>query len=109
MSNSLNQNIMKTLKTTLIALTFFSLTSCNKSNNDSATNPEPGIAWQITTLAGTGAAGNVNGPGATAQFGGLLGVCVDSNGNTFVVDRDYYCIKKITPAGVVSLFAGVVS
>ena len=97
---------MKTLKTTLIAFTFFALTSCNKSNNDNTTNPQPAVSGQITTLAGTGAAGNVNGPGATAQFSDLLGVCVDSNGNVFVVDREYHCIKKITPAGVVSLFAG---
>ena len=100
---------MKIIKTTLIAFTFFALTNCNKSNNDSTTNPEPGIAGQITTLAGTGAAGNVNGPGATAQFSNLFGVCVDSNGNVFVVDRDYHCVKKITPAGVVSLFAGSAS
>ena len=97
---------MKIIKTTLIAFTFFALTSCNKSNNDSTTNPQLAVSGQITTLAGNGIQGNINGPGVTAQFGDLFGVCVDSNGNTFVVDRDNHCVKKITPAGVVSLFAG---
>lgn len=95
---------MKTLKNSLVAIFFILSASCNKSSDTN--NDQSAVSGQITTLAGTRAAGNVNGPGATAQFSDLFGICVDSNGNVFVVDRDYHCIKKITPAGEVSLFAG---
>jgi len=63
-------------------------------------------AGVVTTLAGTGVAGNVDGPAATAQFGGLEGIAVDGAGNVYVDDTFYKTIRKITPAGVVSTIAG---
>jgi sugar lactone lactonase YvrE len=60
----------------------------------------------VTTFAGTGTAGWVDGAGATAQFNGPRGVAVDGAGNVYVADDLNYILRKITPAGVVSTFAG---
>lgn len=61
----------------------------------------------VTTLAGTGVPGYVNGPGNVAQFGNPpMGVAADSQGNLYVPDYANNRIRKITPAGVVSTFAG---
>lgn len=60
----------------------------------------------VSTFAGKGTAGLSNGAGASAQFGLLRGIVADSNRNLFAVDRSNNCIRKITPDGVVSIFAG---
>jgi hypothetical protein len=58
----------------------------------------------VTTLAG-GAQGYVDGPGTSARFiEGNSPTVVDSTGNIYM--RDFTCIRKITPTGVVSTLAG---
>ncbi|RYY13838.1 MAG: hypothetical protein EOO36_15190, partial [Cytophagaceae bacterium] len=63
-------------------------------------------AGVVSTLAGNGTYGLVNGPGATASFSGPADVALDGQNNVYVADFDNNCIRKITPAGVVSTFAG---
>jgi streptogramin lyase len=63
-------------------------------------------AGVVSTFAGTGTSGLVNGPGNTAKFGLAFGICSDPSGNIFVADMSNRVIRKITPAGVVSTFAG---
>jgi serine/threonine-protein kinase len=60
---------------------------------------------QVSTLAGS-TYGYMDGAGATARFGNVVGICVDGNGNTYVGDLTNNCIRKITPAGTVSTLAG---
>lgn len=60
----------------------------------------------VSTLAGTGAPGWVDGPAAVAQFYNPCGVAVDSGGNVFVADLGNNRIRKITPTGIVSTLAG---
>ncbi len=62
-------------------------------------------AGVVSTLAGTGTWGYVDGVGTTASFYNPVGVAVDANGIVYVADRNNV-IRKITPAGVVSTLAG---
>lgn len=63
----------------------------------------------VTTLAGSGTYGFLNGSGTTAQFKGLEGIAVDVSGNVYVADSYNNQIRKISPTGVVSTFAGTVT
>ncbi|KYG82210.1 NHL domain-containing protein [Roseivirga echinicomitans] len=57
------------------------------------------------TLAGSDP-GYVDGTGATAQFRNPLGLAIDSEGNLIIADTDNHLIRKVSPSGVVSTFAG---
>lgn len=62
----------------------------------------------ITTIAGTGEFG-FSGDGAAAvraTFETPVDVTVDAAGNVYVADQDANTVRKINPAGVISLFAG---
>ena len=58
----------------------------------------------VSTLAGNGFTGFVDGTGAAAQFSKLGRLTIDKNGNLYVFDD--YTIRKITPAGIVTTLAG---
>jgi streptogramin lyase len=61
----------------------------------------------VTTFAGTaGVQGSADGAGTAASFYRPFAVAVDSQGNLFVTDHYNKKIRKITPEGVVSTFAG---
>lgn len=50
--------------------------------------------------------GSADGQGAAASFFHPFAIAVDSLGNLFVTDKDGKKIRKITPGGLVSTFAG---
>ncbi|WP_199509112.1 NHL repeat-containing protein, partial [Flavobacterium sp. AG291] len=60
----------------------------------------------VSTFAGTGSAGSDNGPRTNATFNGPEGLAIDASGNLYVADYSNNRIRKITPSGVVSTFAG---
>lgn len=62
-----------------------------------------------TVVVGTFAGINesfINGIGDVATFNNPYGVVVDSIGNVYVTDSTNHAIRKITPSGLVSTFAG---
>ena len=63
--------------------------------------------YSIATLAGSSGYGSADGVGANARFEHPWAVALDQSGNLFVADTDNHTIRKITPAGVVSTFAGL--
>jgi sugar lactone lactonase YvrE len=61
----------------------------------------------VSTLAGlAGVPGSTDGPGGAARFNGPTGVALDSSNNVYVADTFNQTVRKITPSGVVSTFAG---
>ncbi|MCX6953872.1 MAG: immunoglobulin domain-containing protein [Verrucomicrobia bacterium] len=63
-------------------------------------------AYSFNAFAGSGAFGHLDGTGVAAQFRQPAGVALDSAGNLYVADLDDHVVRKITPAGVVTTFAG---
>jgi sugar lactone lactonase YvrE len=60
----------------------------------------------VTTLAGSGTAGNTNGTGTAASFHYPSGIAADSAGNVYLADTDNQVIRKISAAGVVTTVGG---
>lgn len=68
-------------------------------------------SYIVSTFAGStaGTAGSTNATGTAASFSGPRGVSSDASGNLYIADATNNQIRKITSAGVVTLFAGPVT
>lgn len=60
----------------------------------------------VSTLAGNGSPGFVQATGAAAQFNKPAGIAIDKDGSLFIADIGNNCIRKVSQAGAVTLFAG---
>jgi sugar lactone lactonase YvrE len=60
----------------------------------------------VSTLAGNGTQGSINGAGNIATFNGPTSVAVDQSGNIYVADANDNQIRKVTATGLVSTLAG---
>jgi hypothetical protein len=61
----------------------------------------------LIIVAGTpGKAGATDGPGYRARFNAPRGLVLDRQGNIYVADSGNHTIRRITPSGQVSTFAG---
>jgi hypothetical protein len=64
---------------------------------------------EVSTLAGLpGTSGTNDGAGSNARFSTPFGLAVDTNGMIYVGDTHNHTIRKITPDGTVTTFAGSV-
>lgn len=73
---------------------------------------ERNIIWKITpagiasTFAGSGQDTSINGIGVNASFHNPQNIAIDPSGNFYVTEQPYNDIRKITPDGTVSTYAG---
>ncbi len=63
---------------------------------------------KITTVAGMGLIGSSgdNGPATNARMDGDWGLALDGAGNLFITDQGNFRVRKVNPAGIISLYAG---
>ncbi|MBK8364303.1 MAG: IPT/TIG domain-containing protein [Bacteroidetes bacterium] len=66
-----------------------------------------GSGFAISHFAGaTGVPGNADGQDSSATFLSPNGIATDASGNVYITDSENNLIRKITPSGVVTTFAG---
>ena len=63
-------------------------------------------AGEVSTFAGKGDEGFADGAGSAAQFSSPSGIVIDAVGNLYVADSGNHRIRKVSPAGEVSTYAG---
>ena len=100
-------NMRSILRLSLLVLAAL-ITACGGGGGGggTATNTPLDPLGNVTTYAGDGTAGVLDGPGTTAQFNGPRGVAIDST-NLYVADFANHRIRQINLAtGVVSTLAG---
>ena len=101
------QDVMGLLNTTVtpVRRQTFTLAGSNAAGNDSKTVVL--AAKGVDAFAGSyGGTGMRDGVGAAAQFNNPMGMTTDAAGNLYVADYANYTIRKITPGGVTTTFAG---
>ena len=76
----------------------------DQSNHTIRKIDENGI---VSTFAGDGLAGYLDGNGIATKFRYPAAMAIDENDNLFIADWGNHCIRKITPLGVVSTYAGI--
>ncbi len=101
------QSVNDTLITALVPVNAGTGTVKLEKNSTSVNGPafEYYVTNRVLTYAGS-SQGFADGNLAAARFNIVSGVVKDASGNLFVCDRDNHRIRKITPQGVVSTFAG---
>jgi sugar lactone lactonase YvrE len=60
----------------------------------------------VSTFAGNGSPGNSDGFGSSARFHFPASIAIDANDTIYVSDSYNHAIRKLTPSGLVSTFAG---
>jgi len=65
------------------------------------------VAGNVTTFAGTGSTGLMNGPARLATFDQPVGLSFDNSGNLIIADRYNHAIRKITIDGINNLVSTV--
>ena len=65
-----------------------------------------GQLYSINTIAGQGLALGDGGPAASARFGAVSAIALGPDGSLYIADPVYPQVRRMTPDGKISLFAG---
>jgi hypothetical protein len=87
-----------------VAVDLFGNAYVTDQNNNTIRKITP--SGVVSTLAG-GSFGSVDGVGNAASFSNLGEIAIDSAGNLYVADASNHTIRKCTPSGNVTTFAGL--
>jgi serine/threonine-protein kinase len=90
----------------LLLITALLITSCGKELEFNTPPGSNSSSTNISTFAGSGTQGSADGTGINASFYQPTGVAADASGNIYVADFRNNLIRKISPGGVVTIFAG---
>lgn len=60
----------------------------------------------VSTVAGTGRILGDGGPATAAELITPASICVDAGGNVYFIEINGYRIRKVTPGGIISTYAG---
>ncbi|SFC68193.1 NHL repeat-containing protein [Parapedobacter composti] len=60
----------------------------------------------VSTYVGDGTQAHQDGPRETARVNRAPGIDIDHEGNLIIADRFNYCVRKVTPDGMVTTIAG---
>jgi len=62
----------------------------------------------ISTVVGTGVSGDTGdgGPATAAEIEDPQAIAFDRSGNLYIADGDSYVVRKVSPSGIISTFAG---
>jgi hypothetical protein len=91
------------LLTVMIILFFI---SCKKDSSQKNGSGDILNQYTVSTLAGNGTKGSVDGPGTSAEFNSPYFIASDGQGNIYVTDWTKYSIRKISKEGTVTTVAG---
>jgi sugar lactone lactonase YvrE len=95
-----NSTVHRAVAVLAFCFFLFSLISCDDVSED------PQDFNTVSTLAGADTPGLVDGIGSMAKFNNPSGMVIDQEGNLYVSDHSNHVIRKVTPNGVVSTYAG---
>lgn len=97
--------------TAAMSLDQFRIVANNGSGVEATSNPATltvNLGIVISTLAGqAGLVGLADGPASSARFNTPSGIANDFAGNLYIADTANHVIRKLTPGGTVSTFAGL--
>ena len=92
---------------TLLLLSVVFFESCSKKNDvTTSTVTTTTSSPTVTTFAGSGTPGFIDGTKAQASFNYPTGIAISNQGYLFVADKQNSAVRIITPAGVVNTLGG---
>lgn len=107
LAESVSNNYMKFIASSYVAALLLLSAPTYAQPTVAESSASRAVPATVTTVAGTARqAGSTDGAGAAARFNRPMGIALAPDGTVYVADTNNHTIRRITPAGVVTTFAG---